>query len=207
MNKKAWSMIGLAGIAVVAVVKAVLDKAAEKVVDQYYPTEGMGGFVTFLAAIPSWFMQAVSVPLLVLILLGGGLIAALGYIAWKRIGQKSSDEAPVARLPLSVFVPGVARAQKTELMVSKEQRQVLAVIADVTNTGLPLTIKIVSDYAGLDRINFDHALNELQNNGLVNNYFGFEKGEMLRLTPAGIKYIIDEGIARKNESKGFGKSG
>jgi predicted transcriptional regulator len=196
MNKKKWSIIGLVGLGVLAIVKAVLDKAAEKVVDQYYSTEGVGGFVTFLASIPSWFMQSVSVPLLVLIMMVAALVLSLGYVAWMIYSKRFDKEVSKAKLP----------APKPELIVTNDQRQVLKVIADATNAGVPLTIRKIFDFAGMDQLNFDHALNELQINGMVRAYDNFQKGRMVTLTPVGIKFVLDENLAHKKEVGGFGGS-
>ncbi|WLH55660.1 hypothetical protein [Pseudomonas sp. FP2294] len=194
MNKKAWSIIGLAGLAVVAVVKAVLDKTAEKVVDQYYPSEGMGAFFSFLAGIPAWFIQPVGVPLLVLLVLLIALGASLGYIAWMIYSKRVDKEVLKSKLP----------APKPALIVSDEQRLVLKVIADTTNAGVPLTIRTIFDFAGMDQLNFDNALNELQINRFIIPYDNFQKGRMLQLTPAGTKYILDENLAHKRIVKEFG---
>jgi predicted transcriptional regulator len=86
------------------------------------------------------------------------------------------------------------------------RKQLLKVIADATNAGVPLTVKKIFDFAGMDQLNFNHALHELENNNFVRTYVSYQKGKMVQLTPLGTKYVLDESLAHKNEVKGFGGS-
>ncbi|WP_353740754.1 hypothetical protein WHX55_15750 [Pseudomonas fluorescens] len=184
---KFWTLIWSAVCGVAALF-------AGKVVDQYYPTELVGRFFTFLSTIPAWYLEPVGVPRLLLVDLVVALIAALGFIAWKKFVHYREEKASEAPVPML----------KPEVKVAEEQRHVLTVIANAINAGVPLTVKKIFDFAGMDQLNFNHALHELQNNSLIHTYVSYQKGKMLQLTPAGTKYVVDHDLAHKRIVNEFG---
>jgi predicted transcriptional regulator len=181
--KWAWGGVGAVALIIIG-----------KVVEQFYPTEAVGAFFSFLAGIPAWFIQPVGVPLLVLLGLLIALGASIGYIAWTIVNKRFGEEASKAKLP----------APKPELIVGDEPRRVLKVIADATNAGTSLTVKRILDFAGMDQVNFNHALYELENNSLIRTYASYQKGKMVQLTPTGTKYVIDHDLAHKRVVGQFG---
>lgn len=169
---------------------------AGKIVDQYYPTEMVGRFFNFLGTIPAWYLEPVGVPRLLLFDLVLALVAALVFIAWKKFIHYRDEKASITQIPIP----------KPELEVTGEQRHLLKVIADATNARVPLTVRKILDFAGMDQLNFDHALHELECNHLIRTYVNYQKGKMIQLSPAGTKYVLDESLAHKKEARGFGGS-
>ena len=186
---KVWTLIWSAVCGVAALF-------AGKVVDQYYPTEMVGRFFTFLGTIPAWYLEPIGVPRLLLVDLVVALVAALGFIAWKKFVNYRDEKASVTPVPIL----------KAELEVTAEQRHILKIIANATNAGVPLTVKKIFDFAGMDQLNFNHAFHELENSSLIRTYVSYQKGKMLQLTPTGTKYVLYENLAHKKEARGFGGS-
>lgn len=148
----------------------------------------------FLIGAKAWLIQPVSFELVWLIVGFTVLVLSFGYIAWmiyrRRVEERNS------KIVLS--------KSKPKWTVTDEQRHFLKVITDATNAGVPLTLKKIFDFAEMDQVNFDHARNELEINRYIQTYDNFQKGRMLQLTPAGTKYVVDEGLAHKKIVKGFG---
>lgn len=164
-------------------------------IDRYFNEISVKELVDgFALEAKAWLVQPVSFALVWLIVGVAALVLSLSYIALLIYRQRVDEASSKVALSKS----------KPKWTVTDEQRHFLKVVTDATNAGVPLTLKKIFDFAGMDQVNFDHARNELEINRYIQTYDNFQKGRMLQLTPAGTKYVVDEGLAHKEIVKGFG---
>lgn len=178
LGAKIWA--GFAAVSLIVIERYINEISVKELVD---------GFLIWAEAC---LMEPVSVALVWLIVGAAAVALSLSYAALliyrKRVNEANSK----------------ATLSKPKWTVTDEQRHFLKVVADATNAGVPLTLKKIFDFAGMDQVNFDHARYELENNFYIRTYNHFQKGIMLMLTPEGLKYVMDHDLAHKRIVSGFG---
>jgi hypothetical protein len=148
----------------------------------------------FALGAKAWLMQSVSFALVWLIIVAAVIVLSFSYIALLTHRRRIDEENSKAALS----------KVKPKWVVSEEQRHFLKIVADATNAGVPLTLKTIFDFAGMDQVNFDHARYELEKNFYIQTYNHFQKGRMIQLNEAGLKYVVDHDLAHKKIVSGFG---
>lgn len=174
-------VLGIIGAVTLAVFTVALDK--------YWDTAPIQGAVKGIINLPTTLVEPVGVPLwlvvVVAILLIAMLLTACGILVRRKFEPKPSHLEPPfkpAPIELPIFVTG-------------DQKRILSFLGYAENKDSMASLKNLGKTVNLNKLNYDHAMQQLQKNSLVLVHNGYGDGPEIMLTDKGKEFIVTNRIS------------
>lgn len=175
-------VLGIIGAVILAVFTVAIDK--------YWETAFVQGVIQFFLSLPSLAVAPVGVPLWITVLGVLMLVGALWGLGWMILQRRSERFDPHAPMPyLSLFHE-----------VTGPQKRVLSYLACAANSNQRVTTRSLHEAAGLDKLNFDHAIHQLESNDYINTYKNYTAGNQAELTAKGRQYVVENKMPTEHGS-------
>lgn len=175
MSGKFWKITG-------ALILAVFTVA----LDKYWDTAFIQGIAKGILNLPDFMVAPVGVPFWIVIV----VVLVLAVVVFKFVVSATERKLELTR---PVRKQSDIAASLLLHPVTNEQKKILAFLAYAANTQAQVLTKTMLETMDLNRLVFDHALNQLLLNSLI-ELKRREDGNVIELTPQGKEYVINNKI-------------
>ncbi|MNC31785.1 hypothetical protein D3C75_801180 [compost metagenome] len=156
------------------------------VLEKYWDTPFIQGIAKGILNFPDALIAPVGVPLVVVIIAAVAFVVKAIKVTRALVEQKLERLRPTKQ---------VAKITLPELLhpMTNEQKMILSFLAYTANTNSKASADSMYKVLGLSRVVFDHALNQLQKNSLV-QYWNIVSSDVIILSPKGKGYVVENNI-------------